>query len=541
MSNGGTIPHSSGGLRPELVRALTLYPGSTARQLVHHLQTRGLQAFKTNVNSVLYADRGTFWNDCGAPPKWQVMSGAALPPPPVVRAPPVRAASPFALYAWQAEALVAWRAHGRQGVVEAVTGTGKTMVGLAAAWEELQEGGKVQVLVPSVELLNQWAGLVEQYFPRRQLGLLGGGYHDTLSNVDILVAVVNSARDGQVHAGRGHALLVADECHRYASPRNAGALDARVFQARLGLSATYARLDDGHLSVLDPFFSGTCYEMGYPKAVADEVTAHFKVALVSVAFTSEERLEYVDMDERARRLRSRLIKFAGVREDPFGSFMEDVAALAQGGHGVATVKARAYLNAFSRRRQLLAETGAKRNLLNSLVPAIRGAERVLVFTETKEAAEDAASVLAGHGVRAAATHSGLPSHARRALLSQFAQGSLAVLCAPRILDEGVDVPAADLGIILAASQSRRQMIQRMGRVLRRKADGRFARFVIAYVIDTSEDPDRGAHGTFLEEITDVANDVTDFRDDDSCEEVCEYLNDFAWDGPILSPRMAIGH
>ena len=74
-----------------------------------------------------------------------------------------------------------------------------------------------------------------------------------------------------------------------------------------------------------------------------------------------------------------------------------------------------------------------------------------------------------------------------------------------ILDEGVDLPAAHLGIILAASQSRRQMVQRMGRVLRRKADGRFARFVIAYVVGTSEDPGEGAHGAFLEDINDVAD------------------------------------
>jgi RNA polymerase primary sigma factor len=45
-----------------------------------------------------------------------------------------------------------------------------------------------------------------------------------------------------------------------------------------------------------------------------------------------------------------------------------------------------------------------------------------------------------------------------------------MLSAPRILDEGIDVPAADLGIIVGASNSRRQMIQRTGRVLRTKDD-----------------------------------------------------------------------
>ena len=79
--------------------------------------------------------------------------------------------------------------------------------------------------------------------------------------------------------------------------------------------------------------------------------------------------------------------------------------------------------------------------------------------------------------------------------------------APQVLDEGVDVPAADLAVILAASRSRRQMIQRMGRVLRRKPDGRVAHLIIVYAAGTVEDPALGAHDGFLDEITPVATAV----------------------------------
>ena len=74
----------------------------------------------------------------------------------------------------------------------------------------------------------------------------------------------------------------------------------------------------------------------------------------------------------------------------------------------------------------------------------------------------------------------------------------------------MDVPEADLGVILAASQSRRQMIQRMGRIIRPKADGRPANFVILYVRGTSEDPAEGAREVFLNEITGVADDFKVF-------------------------------
>ena len=527
-------------LLQELVRALTIYPGSSARELVWKLQDRGLEVPRTNVNSMLYTYRDLFWSIGSSPPRWQLISGAIMPSASQPLTASATSAYPFDLYAWQAEALSAWHKRGRRGVIEAVTGSGKSLVGIAAAWEELQAGGKVQVLVPSIVLLNQWATLVQEFLPQYDLGLRGDGHHDELSDVDILVAVVNSARLAEIDIGGQSALLIADECHRYATECNAEALSEETFESRLGLSATYERLDDGHLSVLDPFFGGTCYELSYTEAIKHEVTAHFKLALVGVRFDEEEREEYEEADGSARRLRGWLINNQGVTPEPFGTFMAEVKVLSEGGEGEATGKARAYLSAFNRRRQVMADTTAKQELLHSLVPAVRAAERVIVFTEQVEAAEESAETFREWGIRAAEVHSRLSSESRRSLLEKFANGSLKVLCAPKVLDEGVDVPSADLGIILAASRTRRQMIQRMGRVLRRKPDGRFARFVIAYVLGTLEDPANRAHEAFLGDITDVAEDMVKFGvvELGEGEEICEYLNDYCWEGPIPPPRMA---
>ena len=96
--------------------------------------------------------------------------------------------------------------------------------------------------------------------------------------------------------------------------------------------------------------------------------------------------------------------------------------------------------------------------------------------------------------------------------------------APKLLDEGVDVPEADLGVIFAASQQRRQMVQRMGRVLRRKPDGRVARFAIVFAEGTSEDPDLDAHETFLGEILEVADDIQRFLPRDGNEALIEFLS-----------------
>ena len=97
------------------------------------------------------------------------------------------------------------------------------------------------------------------------------------------------------------------------------------------------------------------------------------------------------------------------------------------------------------------------------------------------------------------------------------------MCAPRILEEGVDVPAADLGIVAAASSSHRQMVQRMGRVLRKKSDNRRARFAVLFVEDTIEDPLWGAHEVFLDDMTQSADQVRVFRFGASATELAAYL------------------
>ena len=134
------------------------------------------------------------------------------------------------------------------------------------------------------------------------------------------------------------------------------------------------------------------------------------------------------------------------------------------------------------------------------------------------------------GVEAEAMHSGQPTAERAVILRRFATGALQAVVAPQLLDEGVDVPAADLAIILAASRSRRQMIQRIGRVLRRKADGRVARLVVMFVEGTVEDPALGAHDLFLDEVTTVADAVQTFRSTTSDEpgsfsDICAFVND----------------
>lgn len=487
----------------DVVAAVAARPGCTAADMRDALRAAGRVSITTaDVVRILVANRHRVRADDSDPARWFPCGSSPAPSdaPDAGRAPE--------LYAWQRDALEAWRRRGHRGVIEAVTGTGKTMVGVIAATEELRRGGQVLVLVPTRELLDQWAGVLCRHGPvHASVGRLGGGHRNDLGGHDVVVAVVNSARDADLRPRRPGGLLVADECHRYGSDGNRVAL-AAGFARRLGLSATYARTDDAHLTWLDPYFGGTCFRMGYRRAIDDGVTARFTVDLIGVELSPGERAEYAELSLTLMQTRAQLISSDVVPAEPLGAYFAAMSRLARSSSdGPLAAAARRFLRALQDRRRLLAETPAKSVVLDELAPTLAASDRAIVFTQSIAGAVDAGARLRAHGLAADAIHSGLDAPRRRDVLARFAAGELRVITAPQVLDEGVDVPAADVAVILAASRSRRQMIQRMGRVLRRKPDGHAARFAIVYAAGTVEDPAHGAHDGFLDEITPVADAV----------------------------------
>jgi RNA polymerase primary sigma factor len=426
------------------------------------------------------------------------------------------------LYAWQKEAVAAWKSQRHLGVVEAVTGAGKSLVGIIAAMEQIKLRGFVLIIVPTLELLTQWERSIKEYLPDSRIGIFGGGTQATFRNHDVIISTVNAARRRDLLPPNTNGLLIADEVHRLGSESNKDALDER-FTRRLGLSATYQRNDNGTTDWLEPYFGETCFLLDYERALRDKVISDFSVSLVGVMFSAAEYAKYEKLTQDVSRLRRRLINEYGLPEEPYGEFMKGVQHLIKGPKESAII-AGTYNSAFNKRRRLLAESPAKIKALSKLLSAIRSSTRVLIFTQTIESAENIGDYLRSHSIDAEAVHSQTKKKDRKRILDDFGEGKLQVVVAPNILNEGIDVPEADLGIIVAGSKIRREMIQRMGRVLRPKRDGRIARFALIFIEQTSEDPAQGAHEDFIEEMTRVARSCEVFRNNVSSQQICEYLN-----------------
>lgn len=399
------------------------------------------------------------------------------------------------LYEWQREALEAWRQNGCCGVIEAVTGAGKTRVAFQAIVETLVDpSARVLILVPTMALATQWqqrlkeADLQNLGVPRPTVGMLGGGERASFETDRILVSTMQSASTRLLLGRAGPSLLVGDEVHRLGAPTWSRALDP-AFQRRLGLTATLEREDEGVEERIHPYFGETVFTLGLARALADGIVAPFHVNFIAVGLTIAERKKYQDASEVIRKSMAAFAASGTIPMQPFGEMMRAVQqASAHHGSGIAG-PARAYLKAFSERRAVLAEAQGKFRRVSELAPIIAKSGRALLFAETVRAVDRALACMRDARLAVASIDGETDPNERAAIFREFQSGRIKALAAPRVLDEGIDVPEADVGIIVAGTSSRRQLIQRLGRVIRRKHDGRSARIYVLFVEGTPEDPE----------------------------------------------------
>ena len=522
-------------LETNILQLLSESPGLTARELE---SLTGV--FKGTINSLLYKS-ARFVKDNSPRPCWFLKNdeiGEELNEIneelvekvvtllrqriPVTKQPISESFNFDSLRQWQREALKAWNENGRKGLVEAVTGTGKTWLGLAAVAEELNFGGKVAVIVPTIELQRQWSEALQRSFPNIQIGFLGNGSHEDLLSCDVLIAIVHSASQHDLGLqDHEFGLLIADECHRYGTDIFMGALEDG-FNSRLGLTATRERSDGGHKE-LEDYFGKVVYTLGYRESIDCGYIAEIKVAQIAVNLTVDEQFEFDELSEVITKSQFELSKRFGLKVDPYPHFMTEIVRIKKEGDMRDSMAAGRYLSAISKRKALLANTPEKLKVVKHLKGSISDSNGTLFFTETIAGAEAICDELKQVGVSAATIHSGLKPQERYSAFLGFQEKRIQALTAAKVLDEGIDVPEADLAVIISASKTRRQMIQRMGRVIRVKPDGRKARFVFVYVANTSEDPLSGAHDEFWNEVLSVATSSKHFELPKEIRELTDFL------------------
>jgi superfamily II DNA or RNA helicase len=345
----------------------------------------------------------------------------------------------------QTEALEAWWKNGGRGVVVLPTGTGKTHVALLAIERAARPA---LVITPTIDLLNQWYGELIDAFGE-PIGLLGGGDYDLQP---LTVSTYDSAYIHYQRFGNRFGLLVFDEAHHLPSQSYMETAIGSIAPYRLGLTATPDRVD-GKQALLPELVGPIIYRREIPQ-LAGVFLAEYRVERLFVDLSPEEAERY----RQARDQYRGFVEAHGISMSSQGGWQRFIQETSRSPEG------RAAFLAYREQKRLAQAAPSKLHLLERLLDR-HHQDRILIFTA------DNATVyqIARRFLVPAITYQTRPKE-RRKILQRFHAGEYPILVTGQVLDEGVDVPAASVGIILGGTGSTRQHVQRLGRLLRRHGD-----------------------------------------------------------------------
>lgn len=361
----------------------------------------------------------------------------------------------------QVNAIDAWKARGRRGVLEHATGSGKTFTAIVAIREHLDAGLPAIVLVPSRLLLEQWAQELADEIPSAVMLLAGAG-HDrwkgssrvrSMTDPDpalgprIVLAMMPTASADEFRGGiqQGeHLLVVADEVHQIGSPQNSKFLQVDA-GARLGLSATPQRYGDPEgTSKIFAYFGPV---VPPPITLADAVAAGRLVPYEyhphPIHLSASEAEEWLTQTK---------------------AIQQEMARQKADETGRRPLSERAKMMLIKRAR-IAKKASAKVRLAVEVLTAHHApGQSWLIYCEDGGQLTDVLIALREAGLSPIEYHSNMAGD--REATMEWYRSYGGILTSIRCLDEGVDIPAVSHALILASSQNPRQFIQRRGRVLR---------------------------------------------------------------------------
>jgi len=348
---------------------------------------------------------------------------------------------------YQSEALSAWQSQQGRGVVVLPTGSGKSHLAVLAIADKRRS---TLVVAPTLDLVRQWFDLLKTTF-RVPVGVVGGGEHDVQK---LTVTTYDSAMLHMDHLSPRFGLVVFDECHHLPSAGYAMAARSCMAPFRLGLTATPERTD-GLEASLDALIGPTVYRKDIVELSGDYL-AEYDTQCVSIALSPDERQEH----DEARAIYRAFLQKHHIRMSQPSGWREFILFSSQSAEG------RSAMSAYRRQRTLALAPRAKLEYLEHLLAAHRS-DRALLFTQDNATAY----AIARRFLVPVITHQ-TKVRERSAILSSLADGTYGAVATSKVLNEGVDIPDANVAVILSGSGSVREHVQRLGRILRKKENKR---------------------------------------------------------------------
>ncbi len=348
---------------------------------------------------------------------------------------------------YQQEALTRWVDAGKVGVVVPPPGAGKTFVAALAIHASQMW---TLAVVPTIDLLQQWRAALANALTisADDIGVFGGGEKEikpiTIMTYDSAALYPRELR----HFG----LLIFDECHHLPAPTYRLIAEGAFAGQRLGLSATPERSDMAHLE-LEELIGPEVYRRSPSELTADRYLAEYQEQRIDIALAAEDEVRYNEQRGIYRAFLQRRHIIIRTPED----FQQKLIYMS-----ARDPEARTAMLAWREARNIALNAPAKYSEIERLL-GMHANDQVILFSEYNFVVDEISRRFCLPSITYK-TH----AEERRVILERFRSGAYNKLVTGRVLNEGVDVPDCRVAIIVSGNSTKREYVQRLGRILRPK-------------------------------------------------------------------------
>jgi superfamily II DNA or RNA helicase len=404
--------------------------------------------------------------------------------------------------AYQKNAFENWKKNKQCGLFVMATGTGKTITSLNCLLEIYKKTGyyKALILVPSITLVSQWEKECRKFRFTTIIKVCSiSSWKDEISNIIVrekisktstvsyiviatYASFVRSNIFSELNQLSSKTLLIADEAHNMGSTSLLNLLPKVVYKRRIGLSATPEhQFDDEGNRELFGFFgseNGYVYEYSMKQAIENRILCRYYYYPHLVVLTDDEMAEYRDISLN-------IAKYFNPQKDRFGKNDARLTAL--------LLKRKRIIHRAENKKYIFKEILAKQyekkgDLKYTLVYVPEGNDpndlydtymdtdndRIKYEDESLRLIDFYTRSVKELDERITVRKFISETDDKENILRQFSNGELDVLTSMRCLDEGMDIPRAELAIFCASTGNPRQFVQRRGRILRTHPEKLFA-------------------------------------------------------------------
>ncbi len=341
---------------------------------------------------------------------------------------------------YQEEALEQWLKN-KRGIIALPTGAGKTIIAIAAI---AKLGLRTLIVTFTKDQMFQWRDMILKY-TNVTYDKIGLYYGSEKRLGPITITTYQTAFRHITKISPMFSLLIIDEVHHLPADKFKYIALNAIAPYRLGLSATVVR-EDGRHEELFPLMGGIVYWKTASELANEGYLASYIVKTVYVDLTKEER----------KQLRELLIIYKKLSRGR--KFQEILAAARKGDESAINA-----LRIHSRIKQIVQKSKEKIRAVEKIVrEELSKGSKIIIFTQYVDQAKELAERL-----KALLLIGEMNALERKRTLEKFRRISSGVLVVTTVGDEGLDIPDANIGIIVTGTGSRRQFIQRLGRLLRK--------------------------------------------------------------------------